>query len=125
MTNKISRYRRKELYYYCLQYKEWEKLYLSRSLISTNYLTDIANPSISDKTSKIATEQAILANKMKQIKMIAKEADPELAFYIFKNVTDKNCSIVKLQVNYDMPCSEKTLRRRCDRFYEILSKIRE
>lgn len=124
-TKTITKYRRKELYYYCLQYKEWEKLYRSYTVLQSGYINDISTKNLTDKTAKIATELASLSSKMNQLKKIAEEADPELAFYIFKYVTDKSCSIVSLQVNYDMPCSEKTFRRRCDKFYELLSKIRE
>lgn len=121
----ISKHRYYELKYFCLQYPMWKKAYeLLDGLQLCSYdLVYISNTDPSDVTGKCVEEREIYFNRMKTVEQAAIEADPYLASYILKAVTE-GLSFNYLQTQLNIPCSRDMYYDRYRRFFWILSNSR-
>lgn len=115
---KISNYRFRELYYFCLQYEEWkEQLQIKRNpLKSLQYSGMPASGDPGKPTETIAIECAELSHKCTMIEQAAQAADPELWEYIIFAVTHENITFKFLKMQKDIPCER-------DRYYDSRRKF--
>lgn len=121
----ISKHRYYELKYFCLQYPMWKKAYeLLDGLQMYSYdLVYISNTDPSDVTGKCVEEREIYFDRIQTVEQAAIEADPYLASYILKAVTE-GLSFNYLQTQLNMPCSRDIYYDRYRRFFWILSNSR-
>ena len=123
----IEKNRYYELKYFCLQYQTWKRRYeeldgfSGRSIDEIVYsrLNNIANP-----THRIAEERSLYLERMEVIEKAAIEADPYLASYILKAVTEGH-SYIYLKSRLEIPCSRDTYYDRYRRFFWLLDKERD
>lgn len=88
---RLSDYRFRELYYFCLQYHEWkQKLNDKRDPLKGMQYSGSPSSGISSPTEVRAIECAELSNKCMMIEEAARSADPELYQYILFAVTHPN-----------------------------------
>lgn len=121
----ISKHRYYELKYFCLQYPMWKKAYelLDGIQLCSYDLVYIANTNPSDITGKCVEEREIYFDSMQTVEQAAIEADPYLASYILKAVTE-GLSFNYLQTQLNIPCSRDMYYDRYRRFFWILSNSR-
>lgn len=122
----IEKNRYYELKYFCLQYQTWKRRYKEldgfsdRSIDEIVYsrLNNIANP-----THRTAKERSLYSERMEVIEKAAIEADPYLASYILKAVTE-GLSYTYLKSRLEIPCSRDTYYDRYRRFFWLLDQAR-
>lgn len=122
----IEKNRFYELKYYCFQYPLWKKAYeLLDGLRMCSY--DLTGGSRStlpgDITGNCVEERSIYFERMKAVEQAAIEADPYLASYILKAVTE-GLSYSYLKARLEIPCSRDTYYDRYRRFFWLLDKAR-
>ena len=122
----IDKNRFYELKYFCLQYPLWKKAYeLLDGFKVCSY--DLSGGSRSnlpgDLTGMCVEERSIYFERMKTIEKAAIEADPYLASYILKAVTEGH-SYNYLKLRLEIPCSRDTYYDRYRRFFWLLNKER-
>lgn len=122
----IEKNRYYELKYFCLQYQSWKRRYQEldgfsgRSIDEIVYsrLNNIANP-----THRTVEERSLYLERMEMIEQSAIEADPYLASYILKAVTE-GLSYTYLKSRLEIPCSRDTYYDRYRRFFWLLDRTR-
>lgn len=121
----IERHRYYELKHFCLQYPMWKTTYLSMDGLSKRpeTVTLVQSHRINDPTEKCAMARNGYLEKMKMVEQSAIEADPDLASYILKAVTEER-SYTYLKTNLNMPCCKDTFYDRYRKFFWILSSVR-
>lgn len=121
----ISKHRYYELKHFCLQYPEWKKSYTAMEGIinKPQELVGVKSSEISDVTAKCAIAKKFYSDRMELVEEAAREADPELAEYILKAVT-QGLSFVNLKARLDIPCCKDTYYDRYRRFFWILNRTR-
>lgn len=126
-TNKywVSKNRFYELKYFCLQYPVWKKQYeeidgLYGRTIDSVY-SRLNTPS--DPTAKTVEVRSRYFERMEVIEQAAIEADPYLASYILKAVTE-GLSYTYLKARLEIPCSRDTYYDRYRRFFWLLDQAR-
>ena len=117
----ISKHRYLELKHFCLQYPEWKQRYrdLQESIERSNSIvkpTDICTDSVSE----IATEMALLKEKMELVENTSKCTDEALGIYILKAVTE-GCTYEYFQTKYDIPCCRDTFYSRYRKYFYLLN----
>lgn len=123
----IDKNRYYELKYFCLQYplwkKEYEELdgYYGRPIGAEVYsrLNEVNDP-----TSKTVETKSIYFNRMFLLERTAIDADPYLASYILKGVTEGH-SYNYLKSRLGIPCGRDMYYDRYRRFFWLLSKSKE
>ena len=123
----IEKNRYYELKYFCLQYQTWKRRYeeldgfSGRSIDEIVYsrLNNIANP-----THRTAEERSLYLERMEVIEKAAIEAEPYLASYILKAVTEGH-SYTYLKSRLEIPCSRDTYYDRYRRFFWLLDRTRK
>lgn len=120
----ISKHRYYELKHFCLQYHEWQEEYcrLSQDLGADVYILD-GIPKGSDKPDRTAEKAVNLARIKEKIRMVeecAEAADPVLAKWILKAVTD-GYSFTYLKTVADIPCERDMYYDRYRKFFYLLS----
>lgn len=128
MTNPyyISKHRYYELKHHCLQYDEWEHqiaIERSRMLKSAPYIDIDRNDGVNDKVSEIACKVAYFESCENEIRRCCEKADPAIANYIFKAVTEGK-SYNTLIVD-GIPCGREYFYTKYRKFFYLLSKCRE
>lgn len=122
----IDKHRHYELKHFCLQYRNWKKVY-----------SDICDPSIplstiervstsnmpGDPTAKRAILRTRYAEKIHLIEKTAMETDKCLYEYILKAVTE-NLSFTYLKARLNIPCSRDTYYNRYRKFFWLLDNSR-
>ena len=121
----IDKNRFYELKYFCLQYPLWKHAYdtLDGMRISSFDLTNVKASSNADILGSIMDERSIYSERMELVEKAAREADPYLASYILKAVTE-GLSFAYLQSRLEIPCSRDTYYDRYRRFFWLLDKIK-
>lgn len=121
----IDKHRYYELKYFCLQYPLWKKAYelLDGMRICSYDLVYSPSSSHSDLTGTCVEERSIYFERMQTIEQAAIEADPYLASYILKAVTE-GYSYNYLQTALNIPCSRDMYYDRYRRFFWLLNKSR-
>lgn len=126
-TNKywVSKNRFYELKYFCLQYPVWKKQYeeldgmYGRTIDSVySRLNDPGDP-----TAKTVEVRSKYLEKMEVVEQAAIEADPYLASYILKAVTE-GLSFTYLKARLEIPCSRDMYYDRYRRFFWLLDRAR-
>lgn len=122
----IDKHRYYELKHFCLQYKEWKKVYAAcnESIIFTSNLEKTSSSNIpSDLTAKYAMKKAYYAERIRIIEEAAMEADEFLFPYILKAVTE-GLAFTYLKSKMDIPCGKDMYYDRYRRFFWLLSEKR-
>ena len=122
----IDKHRYYELKHFCLQYKEWKKIYAlcNESIIFASNLDKMPTSNTpSDLTAKYAIKRSYYGEKIKLIERITKESDEYLYPYILKAVTE-GLSYTYLKTRLEMPCSRDMYYDRYRRFFWLLSQAR-
>lgn len=123
----IDKNRFYELKYFCLQYPLWKKVYGMLDGIHI-YSYDLTGGSKSnlhgDITGNCVEERSIYFERMKSVEQAAIEADPYLASYILKAVTEGH-SYSYLKTRLEIPCSRDTYYDRYRRFFWLLDQTRK
>ena len=122
---KISNYRFRELYYFCLQYEEWkEQLENKRNpLKGMQYSGDPVSGDPGNPTEKAALACAELSAKCEMIERAAQMADEELYEYIIFAVTHENITFKFLKMQKEIPCERDRYYNSRRKFYFHLDKI--
>ena len=110
--------------YYALRYNSWLSAYnaLKDSVGAIVYDGMPHGSGTGNPTESLAIKRDKLRKKMALIEDTAREADPELASYIMKAVTNEDVTFHHLKTLMDMPCGQKTYYDRRRRFYWLLAK---
>ena len=122
----IDRHRYYELKHFCMQYPIWKKLYLmleswGKKPGDLGYISKMNG--YSDPTAKSAVDKAYFSERIEMVERAAKDADPELACYILKGVTE-GVSYDYLKARLEIPCCKDTYYDKYRKFFWILSKKR-
>lgn len=123
----IDKNRFYELKYFCLQYPLWKKVYgmLDGIHICSYDLTGGSKSNLpGDITGNCVEERSIYFERMKSVEQAAIEADPYLASYILKAVTEGH-SYSYLKTRLEIPCSRDTYYDRYRRFFWLLDQTRK
>ena len=123
----ISKHRFYEIEHHCLQYKEWKDEYKTLSIgiqgvsgvdyDGMPHGTNVGNP-----TETVGMRMAILKGKIDTVEKTAEEADPELAKYILKAVTNEGISFNYLKMVMGIPCEKDMYYNRRRKFYWLMSQ---
>ena len=121
----ISKHRFLEISHHCMQYNEWKDEYRTLENQSPKGVdydgmphgTDVGNP-----TESIGMRMAELKTKIERIESVAKEADPVLAKYILKAVTNEDVTFNYLKQFMDIPCEKDMYYDRRRKFYWLMSR---
>jgi len=119
----IERQRYLLLYHYCLQYQSWKDEY--STLDGKKAMVYDGMPhgtSVGSPTESLAIKRAELSAQIQGLEQTAYEADPALAKWILKGVTDENATYTYLQMMMDIPCSRNTYYSRRRYFFWLLDK---
>lgn len=121
----ISKHRFYEIQHMCYQYQEWKDEYrtLSEQTVSgVNYDGMPHGSNVSDPTGNTGERLVELAKKIALVEEVAVEADPSLAKYILKAVTDENVTFNYLQQVMNIPCGKDMYYSKRRRFYWLMSR---
>ena len=121
----VEKHRYYELKHFCLQYPIWKKLYSELDGFGRRVmdLTLSKSTTKSDPTAKDAESRLYYLERMKMVEQAAIGADPELASYILKAVTEE-LSYTHLKSRLEIPCSKDTYYDRYRRFFWLLDDAR-
>ena len=121
----ISNYRFRELYYFCLQYEEWQQKLKEKQnpLKGMQYSGMPSSGTVGHPTESIAIECAELSTKCNAVESAARAADPELYEYIIYAVTHENITFNFLKMQKDIPCERDRYYDRRRKFYFVLDKM--
>jgi hypothetical protein len=119
---KLSKYRFRELYYFCLQYYEWkDQLIDKRNPLKGMQYSGMPSSGIpGNPTEAAAIACAEISAKCDMIEQAAKEADPELWEYIIYAVTHEDITFNFLKAKKDIPCERDRYYNSRRKFYFIL-----
>lgn len=123
----IDKHRYYELKHFCLQYKEWKRLYemCNESIIFASNIECLPSSNLpSDLTAKYALKKAYYGERITLIERAAKEADEFLYPYILRAVTE-GYSYTYLKSVLNIPCGKDMYYDRYRRFFWLLSELRE
>ena len=121
----ISKHRHYELKHFCLQYRTWAKMYAELDGFGSGQTNVVPSRSNipSDPTANCVEIKKAYLERMDLIRRTAYEADPDIANYIFKAVTE-NLSYTYLSTKLNIPCGRDMYYDRYRRFFWLLSKAR-
>lgn len=125
MKNKywIPKHRFLELKHFCLQYKDWKRMYRYLSDKTDDYIYEKEQIEWSDPTGKGAVSRAECRKYMDMVETAAERADPTLKDYILKSVTE-GASFTKLKTLYKIPCGKDMFFDRYRYFFWILNTLK-
>lgn len=122
----MEKHRYYELKHFCLQYPIWKKSYIELDGFNnrSSGLTIYAKTNLRNSpTERCAIAKSFYSERITMIENLAKEADPYIASYILKGVTEE-LSYNYLKTRLDIPCSRDTYYDRYRRFFWLLDKAR-
>lgn len=120
----IDKHRHYELKHFCLQYPSWKRAYVELDGFNGRGNDSYSRSSIpSDPTGKVVEMRDLYLERMDLVRRIAFEADPELATYIFRAVTE-GLSYTYLKTKLAIPCGRDMYYDRYRRFFWLLSQAR-
>lgn len=122
----VEKHRHYELKHFCLQYPIWKKIYSEIDGMNRfgEHMDGVKNNLPGDPTFKNVDKKLYFYRRMELIEQAAIEADPDLACYILKGVTE-GLSYTHLKSRLEIPCSKDTYYDRYRRFFWILNKTRD
>lgn len=121
----ISKHRFYEIEHHCLQYKEWKDEYLALStqgIKGVDYDGMPHGTNVSNPTENVGMRMAMLKDKIDLVEKTAEEADPSLAKYILKAVTNEGISFNYLKMVMGIPCEKDMYYNRRRKFYWLMSQ---
>lgn len=122
----ISKHRHYELKHFCLQYPSWKRRYMDldgfESKTNESVYSRVSTPG--DPTAKCVEIRTLYFERMELLKHIAYEADPYLAKYILKAVTE-GLSYTYLKTKLSIPCGRDMYYDRYRKFFWLLSEARK
>lgn len=121
----INKHRHYELKHFCLQYPFWQSAYNELDGLkgkSDDVYTKSSAPG--DPTCKCAEMRNRYFEKMDLVRRTAYEADPFLANYIFKAVTE-DLSFTYLKTRLEIPCGRDMYYDRYRKFFWLLNEARK
>ena len=116
-----------ELKYFCLQYPLWKYAYeqLDGLYICSYDLSNVSKSNLpGDPIGNCVEERTRYFERMHAVEKAAVEADPYLASYILKAVTEGH-SFTYLKSRLEIPCSRDTYYDRYRRFFWLLDQSRK
>lgn len=121
----IDKHRHYELKHFCLQYPQWKKLYFEADGFGRNGIDETGSRSNlpGDPTAKCVDIREGYRERIQMIEWATDEADPGLASYILKAVTE-GLSYPQLKSRLGIPCSRDTYYDRYRKFFWTLDKLR-
>lgn len=122
----IDKHRYYELKYFCLQYPLWKKEFETLDgYYGRQYGIEAFSKSnnVFDPTSKTIEIRHLYFERLKAIEKASIDADPYLANYILKAVTE-GLSFNYLKSRLEIPCGKDMYYDRYRRFFWILDKLR-
>lgn len=123
----IDRHRYYELKHFCMQYKFWRDVYLSidgRVGCIPSWIPVSNTNENSDPTADAASAKLYYRDRIRMVEDTVREADPDLAAYLFKSVT-QGLSYEQVNASLRVPCSRDTFYDRYRKFFWILNKKRK
>lgn len=122
----ISKHRHYELKHFCLQYPEWKIKYSKMSLMGSREYGSVYSRSggYSDPTLRLVEQREFFRKRIELLEQTAIEADPDLAPYILKAVTEE-LSFTFLNTRMNIPCSRDTYYDRYRKFFWLLDQKRD
>lgn len=124
----LERHRYYELKHFCLQYPIWKQAYLALDGLSKRP-NDLAifvrsGQMKGDPTERCAESRLYFRNRMEMVEQAAHAADPDLASYILRAVTE-GLPFETLKMQCGIPCCRDVYYDRYRRFFWLLNDIRE
>lgn len=110
----ISKNRRLELKYFCLQYKEWKE-YLK------DYYLRYGTSEFSDPTGEDAIKRMLYSQYITMLIEISRLAGGDISEYLFKAVTE-DLSYVNLRTIHNIPCCKDIYYEAYHKFWYLLSQ---
>ena len=120
----ISKHRYYELKHFCMQYKDWKKLYLLSLSNEKGAVSNRKNIEWLDPTGSAVARSELYLDRIRLIEGCANEAGGEFGEYILKAATEGKTYAV-LRTNYYIPCNRKDFYERYRKFFYILSLLRK
>jgi len=110
-------------YYYAMRYNDLkEELKDLESVLSGVNMDGMPHGStVGQPTEKIAMQCAEIQEKIELIEALAVEADPGIAKYILKAVTNEGVTFNQLKTLMDIPCEKDFYYDRRRKFYWLLA----
>lgn len=120
----LGKYRFREVYYFALQYNEWQQeLKHNTDTVKSRKLTGMPGAAgAGDETERLAIRRVELRKNMETIEQAAIETDPELYQYILLAVTNEWATYNYLKTSLNIPCGKNSFYDRRRKFYWILSQ---
>ena len=122
----LERHRYYELKHFCLQYPIWKKAYAALDGLSkrpNDLSIFVTSHACSDPTARCAIAKSYYSERMELVDRMARQADPDLAPYILRGVTE-GWSYDALKTRFEIPCSKDTYYDRYRKFFWLLNKER-
>ena len=117
----LPRHRYYELRHFCLQYPEWKRLYFKLDSQVVKFPGGVfTDKRIKRPVESLGIMREELSKNMRLIEKLCKEADKDLAPYIFKAVTEGS-SYTQLSGVYKIPCGKDMFYDRYRKFFWLLS----
>lgn len=122
----VEKHRHYELKHFCLQYPFWKKSYLDADGFGRSETDQVYSRlnTPSDPTYKCVDIRTAYLDRMKLVEKTAIDADPSLASYILKAVTE-NLSYNQLKTRFGIPCGKDMYYDRYRRFFWLLNDSRK
>ena len=118
----ISKHRYYELKHWCLQYSEWNDMYLYFGSIISKNVEGVSN-GISKPVEYLVEQREYYKGQMDLVTSCCILSDPDISTYIFKAVT-KGLSFVNLET-HGIPCGRDMYYDRYRKFFWILSRKKQ
>lgn len=121
----ISKHRHYELKHFCLQYNTWKKMYAELDGFNSGNDNIVYSKTTtpSNPTNNCVEIKMGYLERMDLVRRTAYEADPYLANYIFKAVTE-DLSYTYLKAKLNIPCGRDMYYDRYRKFFWLLCKAR-
>lgn len=119
----IDKHRHYELKHFCLQYPNWKRAYGELDGFTGRGNDGFRNNTPGDPTGKVVEMRNLYLDRMDLVRRISFEADPDLATYIFRAVTE-GLSYTYLKTKLAIPCGRDMYYDRYRRFFWLLSQAR-
>ena len=116
----IPKFRYLELKNFCLQYPDW-KLALKEISLLQSHLFVVPSNKVTDPTNRMVECRSYYEENIHLIESIAEEADPDLAKWILRGVTE-SLSYDYLKYQLEIPAGRDMYYDRYRRFFWILDK---
>ena len=114
----IPKHRYYELKHFCQQYPEWKaaRAWIDGFSDSQQLGDRVQTSTLADRTADSAQLRIVYSDRIDMVDNAAEQADPELAYFIRKGVTE-GYSYEALRLRFNMPCGRETYYDRYRKFF--------